>query len=51
MAEELEADAKVSDVIDQSEAAGDEPTATVEPSEFAFRLVNVVKAMNSGEVS
>ena len=51
MAEELEADPTVSEDADQSEAVTDEPTATVEPSEFAFRLVNVVKAMNSGEIS
>ena len=51
MAEELEADPNVSEDADQSEAVTDEPTATVEPSEFAFRLVNVVKAMNSGEIS
>jgi hypothetical protein len=43
MAEELEADPNVSEVADQSEAAAEEPTAIVEPSEFAFRLVNVVK--------
>ena len=51
MAEELEADAQVSEVANQLEATSDEPTSTVEPSEFAFRLVNVVKAMNSGEIS
>ena len=51
MAEELEADPNVSEVAEQSEAATDEPTSIVEPSEFAFRLVNVVKAMNSGEIS
>ena len=51
MAEELETDAKVSEFVDQSETTPDESVATVEPSEFAFRLVNVVKAMNSGEVS
>ena len=51
MAEELEADQKVSEIDDQLETAADEPSATVEPSEFAFRLVNVVKAMNSGEIS
>ena len=51
MAEELEADPKVSEIDDQSETAAEEPNATVEPSEFAFRLVNVVKAMNSGEIS
>ena len=51
MAEELEADQKVSEIDDQLETAADESSATVEPSEFAFRLVNVVKAMNSGEIS
>ena len=51
MAEELEADPKVSEIDDQSENAAEETNATVEPSEFAFRLVNVVKAMNSGEIS
>ena len=51
MAEELEADPNVSEIADQSEAVTDETTTTVEPSEFAFRLVNVVKAMNSGEIS
>jgi hypothetical protein len=51
MAEELKADLKLSETSDQSEAATDEPAATVESSEFAFRLVNVVKAMNSGEIS
>jgi hypothetical protein len=51
MAEELEADPNGSKVSDQSEVGADEPAATVEPSEFAFRLVNVVKAMNSGEIT
>jgi len=51
MAEELETDPKVSEVADQLEDDASEPTATVEPSEFAFRLVHVVKAMNSGEIS
>ena len=51
MAEELETDPKVSEVADQSEDDAVEPTATIEPSEFAFRLVNVVKAMNAGEIS
>ena len=51
MAEDLEADPNVSEVAEQLESSADEPTSTVEPSEFAFRLVNVVKAMNSGEIS
>ena len=51
MAEEIEAEPKVSEIDDQSQTATGEPNATVEPSEFAFRLVNVVKAMNSGEIS
>ena len=51
MAEELEANPKVSEIDHQSETVADEPNAAVEPSEFAFRLVNVIKAMNSGEIS
>ena len=51
MAEKLEANSKVSEIDGQSETADDESTVTVEPSEFAFRLVNVVKDMNSGEIS
>ena len=51
MAEELEADPKVSEIDDQSETAAEEPNATVEPSEFAFRFLNVVKSINSGQIS
>ena len=51
MAEELEPDPKVLEDAEQSETTTKAPNATVEPSEFAFRLVNVVKAMNSGEIS
>ena len=51
MAEELEPDPKVLEDTEQSETTTEAPNATVEPSEFAFRLVNFVKAMNSGEIS